>query len=149
MPCKSQLKTLLTLALISGCLLFYATAALAAVSATYTYDELDRLTRIDYSDGAFVTYVYDKIGNRLSTTCSGTGCLFTISAKAGSGGSISPAAASVTAGGSQGFFIIPNTGYHIASMAVDGKAVTAATTYNFTNVTAPHYISATFALNTP
>lgn len=43
--------------------------------------------------------------------------------------------------------ITPNTGYHVATLTVDGKAVTPATSYTFSNVTANHTISATFAIN--
>lgn len=33
---------------------------------TYTYDALDRLTRVDGPGGAWETYTYDEVGNRLS-----------------------------------------------------------------------------------
>ncbi|MBN2098202.1 MAG: hypothetical protein JW753_01250 [Dehalococcoidia bacterium] len=73
----------------------------------------------------------------------------TITASAGASGSIAPSGSvSVPYGGSQAFTIIPNTGYHVADVLVDGSSVGAVTSYTFTNVTADHTISASFAINT-
>ncbi len=54
----------------------------------------------------------------------------------------------VNYGGSQAFTITANTGYHIADVLVDGSSVGAVTSYTFTNITANHTISASFAINT-
>ena len=54
----------------------------------------------------------------------------------------------VNNGGSQTFTITPSTGYHVADVLVDGASVGAVTSYTFTNVTANHTISASFAVNT-
>lgn len=32
-------------------------------NAKYTYDNLNRVVRIDYNDGSYTTYMYDKAGN--------------------------------------------------------------------------------------
>jgi RHS repeat-associated protein len=37
-------------------------------TTTYTYDELDRVSRVDYPDASSVTYTYDANGNRLTMT---------------------------------------------------------------------------------
>ena len=37
----------------------------SAQSATYYYDALNRLIKVDYGDGNFVEYAYDQAGNRL------------------------------------------------------------------------------------
>jgi YD repeat-containing protein len=37
-----------------------------AASATYTYDELNRLIRVEYADGTIIDYFYDEVGNRTS-----------------------------------------------------------------------------------
>jgi len=72
----------------------------------------------------------------------------TITASAGSHGSIAPSGSvSVAYGGSQTFAINANTGYHVADVLVDGSSVGAVTTYTFNNVTADHTISASFAAN--
>jgi len=42
-----------------------------AGQASYTYDALGRLTKVDYGDGKTVTYTYDRAGNRTSSLSSG------------------------------------------------------------------------------
>jgi hypothetical protein len=72
----------------------------------------------------------------------------TITASAGANGTISPSGAIIVAyGASQTFTMNPNTGYYIATLTVDGSPVTPAPRYTFTNVTANHTISVTFAAN--
>ncbi len=72
----------------------------------------------------------------------------TITATAGTGGTISPlGAVGVIYGDSQQFNISPNTGYYIADVAVDGSSVGAVSTYTFPSVTSDHSISATFAMS--
>jgi uncharacterized repeat protein (TIGR02543 family) len=74
---------------------------------------------------------------------------YTITASAGSNGSISPSGAvSVKHGTDQAFTITPDTGYHVADVLVGGVSVGTPTSYQFTNVTANHTISATFAIDT-
>ena len=68
-----------------------------------------------------------------------------ITATAGANGSISPSGnVEVLEGADQTFSIAANDGYEIASLKVDGTAVTAATSYAFTNVTKAHTIEVTF-----
>ena len=71
---------------------------------------------------------------------------YTITANAGTGGSISPAGAtSVYKGNDQSFTITPVSGYQIADVKVDGKSVTITdNTYTFKNVNANHTITVTF-----
>ncbi len=74
----------------------------------------------------------------------------TITASAGLNGSIGPSGAvSVAYGADQGFTLAPDPHYHVADVLVDGVSVGAVTSYTFTNVTASHTISATFAFGTP
>ena len=74
---------------------------------------------------------------------------FIITASAGPNGSISPSGAvSVNYGEDKIFTIIPNTGYHIVDVKVDGVSVGAITSYTFTHVTSNHTIDATFAIDT-
>jgi hypothetical protein len=73
---------------------------------------------------------------------------FTITASAGSGGTISPSGSvQIASGGSQAFAITPSNGYQVNSTLVDGTNMGALTTYTFSNVTADHTISASFALS--
>ena len=73
----------------------------------------------------------------------------TITASAGSGGSTSPGGAVyVIENDTQVFYIIPDSGYQIASVLVDGTNNASAVSsgmYTFDGVTADHTISATFA----
>jgi len=83
------------------------------------------------------------IYSNLPATC-------TITASAGSHGSIAPSGSvSVNYGANQTFAISANTGCHIVDVLVDGASVGAVTSYEFTNVTANHTISVIFALDCP
>ena len=91
------------------------------------------------TDGAATT------AGPVSTFTTGAGG-FTITASAGANGSISPSGAVLVASGaSQPFTITPNAGYIVADVLADGVTVGAVTTHTFTNVTADHTISASFA----
>jgi len=73
---------------------------------------------------------------------------YTVTASAGDNGTITPAGATtINYGGSQTYSVTPNENYHIVDVLVDGSSVGAVSTYEFTNVTANHTISATFAIN--
>ena len=75
--------------------------------------------------------------------------IYPLTASAGANGSIVPnGTVTVTNGSSQHFSIAPGTGYHVATLTVDGSPVTPDTTYTFSNVASAHSISATFALPT-
>ena len=70
---------------------------------------------------------------------------YTIMATAGDGGSITPAGATeVLCGGSQSYTITPDEGYYIASLTVDGEAVTAQDSWSFSDVRGDHTIAVTF-----
>ena len=57
----------LLISFILSCFLFSAvTDVLYAANITYTYDNLNRLTKVDYGNGGTITYAYDAAGNRLS-----------------------------------------------------------------------------------
>ena len=72
---------------------------------------------------------------------------YTITASAGTGGSISPSGAvSAAYGTSKTFTITPGTGYQIADVKVDGVSVGAVSSYTFSSIAANHTIAATFSL---
>lgn len=72
---------------------------------------------------------------------------FTITSSAGANGTISPAGVTgVANNGSQSYTITPSTCYNVADVLVDGISVGAVNNYTFSNVTANHTISASFAL---
>jgi hypothetical protein len=69
----------------------------------------------------------------------------TITATAGTGGTITPLGqVIVPVGSSQSFTITPNSGYNIAGVTVDGVPNGTITGYTFTNVVSDHTITATF-----
>ncbi|MFH1377209.1 MAG: hypothetical protein ABIH86_00465 [Planctomycetota bacterium] len=73
---------------------------------------------------------------------------FSITANAGANGSINPSGTLVVNYGvDQSFSIVPNIGYHITDVVVDGLSVSAVSSYSFTNITASHSISAVFAID--
>jgi hypothetical protein len=78
-----------------------------------------------------------------------TSTSYTITASAGSNGSISPSGAvSVTSGVSRTFTITPDSGYRVSDVLVDGGSVGQVTAYTFSNVTTNHTISASFVVDT-
>lgn len=76
--------------------------------------------------------------------------LYTLTASAGTGGTITPTGSIVVSQGtSQTFTISPAAGYQIAAVTVDGISVGAAASYTFSNVAANHRIAASFAAAAP
>lgn len=70
---------------------------------------------------------------------------YTITASAGTGGSISPSGAvSVRRGSDKTFTVSPAQGYVLSDLLVDGKSVGTPTTYTFENVKTSHTIKAVF-----
>jgi hypothetical protein len=102
------------------------------------------------SVGAVSTYTFADIGANHTISASFTEDGYTITATAGTGGSIAPAGTvKVTSGGSQTFTISAETGYHIETVTVDGSSIGAKSSYTFKNVMADHTISAGFQLDPP
>ncbi len=72
---------------------------------------------------------------------------YTITATAGSHGTISPSGTiTVSHGSDQAFTINPDPNYHIAEVLVDGSSVGAVSSYTFANVTANHKIETIFEI---
>ncbi len=70
---------------------------------------------------------------------------YTITASAGTGGSISPSGSKqLFQGGSQSYTITAGSGYQIADVKVDGKSVGAVSSYSFTGLSGNHTIAASF-----
>ncbi|MFO0584244.1 MAG: OmpA family protein [Anaeromyxobacter sp.] len=101
------------------------------------------------SQGPITSYPFTSVATAHTLDATFAIDNFTITPSAGANGSISPSTAqTVSSGGSLGFTITPNTGYHVADVLVDGSSVGAVTGYTFTNVTANHTIAVTFAIDT-
>ena len=101
------------------------------------------------SAGAVTSYTFNSVTANHTISASFAINTYTITASAGSNGTISPSGnVSVNYGANQSFTITPSTGYHVASVLVDGSSAGAVTSYAFNSVTANHTISASFAINT-
>jgi len=121
------------------------------ITASYGYEIADVI--VDGSSvGAVSTYTFSNVyyNHTISATFSESQSGYTITATAGTGGSISPSSATVDYGESQTFTITASKGYKISDVKVDGASVGAVSTYTFSYVHDDHTISATFyALSNP
>jgi ABC-type transporter MlaC component len=100
------------------------------------------------SMGAITSYTFANITANHSINAYFKVTTYTVTASAGTGGSISPLGTNtLNIGATQTYTITPMAGYHILDVQVDGVSVGAVTTYTFTNVTGNHTISATFGTN--
>jgi hypothetical protein len=85
-------------------------------------------------------------GSSSGTNTSPVTSFYTITAEAGSNGSVTPSGVTnVAQGVSQSYTITPSPGYAVANLTVDYKTVATSTTYTFANVRGNHTISATFS----
>ena len=97
------------------------------------------------SKGAVSSYTFSQVAQNHTISASFAYKTHTISASAGTGGSISPSGSvSVTHGNSQGYTITPSTGYKVAGILVDGISVGPYSSYTFDQVVEDHTIRATF-----
>ena len=98
--------------------------------------------------GALTSYTFSNVtaNHTISATFASNTC--TITSTAGANGTISPSGSvSVPSGASKTFMISPAAHYRISNVLVDGQSIGAASSYAFTQVTANHTITATFALS--
>jgi hypothetical protein len=140
------------------------TPSFASFTGTFNFNAAD--VDAGANTGNFVVESYNgstwsgpHTGTRTATSTQGTGftafgqfavgeqvAAYTITASAGPGGTITPSGGvSVSGGGSQVFTIAADGCHTIANVDVDGASQGAIASYTFTNVTANHTISATFA----
>lgn len=76
--------------------------------------------------------------------------LYTITATAETGGSISPSGATtIQSGCSQDYAITPDSGYVVSDVKLDGASVGAVTSYTVPNISRDHAITATFSKHFP
>ena len=116
---------------------------------SYTLSGLSDGTTYYYALSAYDTAgITSDLSNELSfsTPAATPSPLYTLSASAGAGGSITPSGSIVVSKGiNQTFTVSPSSGYTIAGVTVDGTSVGAVSTYTFGNVAANHTIQASFA----
>ena len=119
-----------------------------SISANTGYTITDVLVD-GLSVGAVNTYTFSNVTANHTISATFTPNTYTITASAGTGGTITPTGSvNVAHGGSQTFTITPNTGYRIADVLIDGSSAGAVTSYTFTNVSSNHTIAVSFATNT-
>jgi large repetitive protein len=101
-------------------------------------------------DIEFLSIVGNAKVNAILVTSSGAITQYTITATAGTDGTVTPQGeVKVNAGSSQDFTINPNTGYRISDVKVDGTTKGPASAYTFTDINASHTIAATFVAESP
>ncbi|MEF3245411.1 MAG: hypothetical protein K6343_05480, partial [Caldisericaceae bacterium] len=97
------------------------------------------------SVGAVTTYTFENVTANHKIEVEFEPITFTITAFAGTSGTISPSGSiTVNYGESKTFTITPDSGYKISDVKVDGASVGAISTYTFTDVKANHTIEAIF-----
>jgi len=73
--------------------------------------------------------------------------VYTITASASAGGTVSPSGnIAVSEGDAQTFNFTPSNGYEVTAVTVDGQAVANRASYTFSNVTANHTIAVAFSI---
>ncbi len=104
----------------------------------------DWSTLVQWKYDLLKPYLAAEIPNGAVTTAAST-----ITAAAGTNGSIDPTGvAAVTNGSNKTYTITPNAGYQVDTVTVNGISIGAVTTYTFTNVTTNQTIAATFKTST-
>lgn len=104
-----------------------------------------QLLKVSFTPGDTSKYTTASASVSLTVNAAGTAS-YSITASAGTGGSISPAGVTaVTSGGSQSYSVAAITGYSIAAVTVDGTSVGAVAGYSFSKIAANHTISASFS----
>lgn len=101
------------------------------------------------SVGAVTTYIFPNVAGPHTITASFAIDTYSVTSTAGANGTISPLGTVIlNSGATTTFTITPNAGYHVSDVQVDGASIGAVSTYDFTNVTTNHTISASFSVDT-
>ncbi len=100
------------------------------------------------SIGAVPEYTFKKVTSDHTISAVFSINTYTIKTMTDENGSIKPSGnVSVKHGSSQEFTFLPNEGYQVANIVVDGKSMENMMSYTFSNVTSDHSISVTFKPN--
>jgi len=128
----------------SDCLEVYNAGTVAILTALPSTSS----TFAGWSNGVCTGTGQCVITMNLDTSVTATFILetYSITTIAGTGGNISPLGSiPVNYGANQTFTIVPNRGYRIADVKIDGASFGAISTYTFSNVMSNHVIEANFA----
>ena len=94
------------------------------------------------------SYTFSNVQGSHTIAVSAATNSFTITVTQSGHGTIAPGTTDVTYDDNQAFTITPDTGYHIATVTVDGSAAPLTSPYTFNNVKETHTITATYLINT-
>ena len=121
-----------------------------SITVEITADDCYHIDSV-FADGSYVgaveSYSFENVDSNHTLTATFAMDMYEISAVAGLHGSITPADTMVACGENATCSIIPEAGWHITSLLVDGEPVNVTTSYTFTDVRENHTISAQFAIN--
>ncbi len=107
--------------------------------------EIQSVTVDGADKGKVTSYTFNDVKEAHTISATFVKKTFSITASAGSGGSISPSGTStVSYGDSKSFTITPANGYKVDRVIVDGVNKGALTSYTFSNIKAAHSISVSF-----
>ncbi|MGV1099632.1 RCC1 domain-containing protein [Thiovibrio sp. JS02] len=100
----------------------------------------------DVPVGAVRSYTFSDVGAPHTISASfAANPGYAVSATAGAGGAISPAGTTMAMGGTDlTYSIVPDTGYKLASLTVDGQPQVLWNSYTFHDISGNHTINATF-----
>jgi hypothetical protein len=91
------------------------------------------------------TFANVQADHTIAATFAADAVTYAITPSAGANGAISPSTPQTVAqGGSQTFAMIPDAGYQVDTLTVDGSPVAATPAYTFADVSAGHTIAVTF-----
>jgi len=100
------------------------------------------------SVGAVSSYTFSNVRQNYTIKADFVQITYKITVTQTANGNISPGTFSgFKPGSNQKYNIIPNAGYKIETLTVDGEPQPVDTSYTFTNIQANHTITATFAPN--
>ena len=104
-------------------------------------------TNVQADISVTASFAADPVVDQNPNTVSGGATYYYINISAGENGLINPIGGYnyVIYGGNLTYNIIPNSGYQVADVLVDGVSVGSITNYTFNNVNSDHKISATFS----
>jgi len=121
------------LLLVVGLGLMSASSLFAQSTNTYEYDNLNRLIKTTYGNGAVVQYTYDAVGNRTAKIVNGVSVIYTITATANpsNGGGVS-GSGTYQSGSNCVLTATPNSGYTFINWTENGSQVSSNPTYSFT-----------------
>ncbi len=114
----------------------YYIASVTVDGVTSSYTQTDNMTS--------TTYTFNAVDADHSISATFAPKAYTVTVDAGSHGTITPSTASYAFGSMPTFTIIPDAGYVIMDVMVDGVSLGSVATYTFPALTADHTIAATF-----